>query len=178
MSANQSSSAESTSEGIERKHWHHLEKFIEELERDHLSWYDRQQRRYYALWIALEVVSVAAPLLTTIFAGIASAADIINNVWVKCLLVALPACAVASSSMLARLGFREMENTREVGRHEFEFLIRNARIDAQLAKDDPKQLVTLHRMLVAEAARIDAQQHQEHHKISRAAQKEPRSGKN
>lgn len=145
----------------------HVEKFIEELEIDHLKWYEKQQGRHYTLWIVLEVTSVAAPLLTTIFSGIASAYDLFGRPWVKCVVTVLPALAVASSSMLARLGVREMENSRERGRQDFEILIRNARLELQCTAESQK-LVELHRKLIAEAARIDAEQHDAHHHITAA----------
>lgn len=151
-------------------HREQLERFIEELDRDHLKWYERQQNRHYALWIFLEVVSVAAPLLTTIFAGIASALDIFNEPWVKCVLTSLPALAVASSSMLARLGVREMESTRELGRQEFEVLLRNTKVDLECASN-AEDLIALHRRLIAETARIDAEQHEAHHRITEASRR-------
>jgi hypothetical protein len=148
----------------------HVQKFIEELERDHLRWYEKQQGRHYALWITLEVVSVAAPLLTTIFSGIASAYDLFGKSWVKCVVTVLPALAVASSSMLARLGVREMENSRECGRQAFEVLLRNAKLELQYTEEAEK-LVELHRKLIAEAARIDAEQHDAHHRVTTLASK-------
>jgi hypothetical protein len=154
----------------QRIHREHLEQFIEELDRDHLKWYERQQSWHYVLWIFLEVVSVAAPLLTTIFAGIASALDKFNEPWVKCVLTSLPALAVASSSMLARLGVREMENSRELGRQEFELLLRNAKVDLKCAANT-EELIALHRRLIAETARIDAQQHDAHHRITEASRR-------
>ncbi|GLQ92565.1 hypothetical protein [Dyella acidisoli] len=144
-----------------------VEEFINELERDHLKWYERQQDRHYKLWIFLEVVSVAAPLLTTIFSGVASALNLFDMGWVKCVLTILPALAVASSSMLARLGVREMENSRELGRQQFEELVRNARLELLCAKDQ-ENLRQLHKKLIADAARIDAQQHADHHRITMA----------
>lgn len=148
----------------------HVEKFIQELERDHLKWYEKQQGRHYALWIILEVTSVAAPLLTTIFSGVASAYDLFGKSWVKCVVTVLPALAVASSSMLARLGVREMENSRECGRQEFEILIRNAKLELQYTKESEK-LIELHRKLIADAARIDAEQHDAHHRITMTVSK-------
>lgn len=146
----------------------HVEQFIEELDRDHLKWYERQQDRHYKLWIALEVVSIAAPLLTTIFSGIASALDLFDNKWAKCVFTVLPALAVASSSMLARLGVREMESSRELGRQQFEQLLRTAKLDL-ISTTDPKELKKLHKRLIDEAARIDAEQHHNHHRITSAS---------
>ena len=142
-----------------------VEQFIDELDRDHLKWYERQQNRHYWLWISLEVVSVAAPLLTTIFSGIASALNLFGLGWVKCTLTVLPALAVASSSVLARLGVREMENSRELGRQRFEGLIRNARLEL-LCATDLEDLKQLHKRLIEDAARIDAEQHADHHRIT------------
>lgn len=153
------------------RHKEGLEQFLEELEKDHLRWYERQQSRHYILWIVLEVVSVAAPLLTTIFAGIASALGVFDRASVKIILTTLPALAVASSSMLARLGVREMESSRELGRQEFEVLLRNAKVDLRCAAttDD---LIALHRKLISECARIDGQQHVAHHRITEIAKQQ------
>jgi hypothetical protein len=147
------------------EHKRNIEEFILELDRDHLKWYERQQNTHYRLWIALEVISVAAPLLTTIFSGVASALNLFGLGWVKCVMTVLPALAVASSSMLARLGVREMESSRELGRLEFEVLLRNAKIELQCA-NTPEDVIELHRKLVAEAARIDEEQHRAHHRVT------------
>jgi hypothetical protein len=152
------------------EHKKSIEEFIQELDREHLKWYERQQNTHYRLWIALEVISVAAPLLTTIFSGIASALNLFSFGWVKCVMTVLPALAVAASSMLARLGVREMESSRELGRLEFEVLLRNAKIELQCASES-EQVLELHRKLVAEAARIDTQQHHAHHRVTSSSRR-------
>jgi hypothetical protein len=72
--------------------------------------------------------------------------------------------------MLARLGVREMESTRELGRQEFELLLRNTKVDLECATN-AEELIALHRRLIAETARIDAQQHEAHHRITEASRR-------
>lgn len=135
----------------------HLEKFLEKLEEEHLQWYERQQTIHYWTWIGLEVISIFAPAAATLIAAISMAHDSFDQPSTKTWLTVLPVVATVSSSLLARLGAREMEQTREIGRQQVEYLLERARVDLQTAKND-EELIELRKSLIEKIEEIDIDQ--------------------
>ena len=86
-------------------------------------------------------------------------------------LTTLPVIATVSSSLLSKLGAREMEQIREVGRQQTEYLLDTAKVRVHSATTDAQRLELLE-WLIEETERIDVDQHRKHHQVSQTARKE------
>jgi hypothetical protein len=133
-----------------------LAEYINELEREYQSWYNRATDFHKTMLVVGEWVAIVAGASTAAIAGLSG--DSLPSL--RWLLVVLPLVGAFATALLTQTRVRGMLAVRERGREQFQRLISTAKAEfaAAAAAANNGLLTDLHERLAAEVSDIEKTQ--------------------
>ena len=134
-----------------------LAAYIEDLEENYYTWYERAANRNYTMWTVAQGTAVIAGVATAVLAAFMREELFKGYSFFRIALIVLPVIGTLASTFLLQTRVRDLLALRERGRQSVQALITRARAEFAAAAS-AERLTTIHRDLAVEIARIEKEQ--------------------